>query len=183
MKAVLMSIRPQWCEMIASGKKTVEVRKTKPKMDAHFMVYIYMTSGDAIYPVTINGVPYTCNNVGGRVVIGQFVCDKILDISIEMSSPDDLLGYPFPCTGLTDKEILRYLGNGKTGYGWHISDLKIYDKPKPLSDFYKECAGLNNTGMCYECENAFGEECDCTVGGRLHFTHPPQSWCYVEGLK
>ena len=27
-KAVMLSIRPKWCEKIASGEKTIEVRKT-----------------------------------------------------------------------------------------------------------------------------------------------------------
>ncbi|MBP5781471.1 MAG: hypothetical protein J6X34_09600 [Clostridia bacterium] len=43
MKAVMISIRPNWCEMIASGKKIVEVRKTKPKLDPPFKCYIYCT--------------------------------------------------------------------------------------------------------------------------------------------
>ena len=43
MKAVLISIQPKWCELIASGKKTVEVRKTKPKIETPFKCYIYMT--------------------------------------------------------------------------------------------------------------------------------------------
>ena len=43
MKSVLISIQPKWCELIANGKKTVEVRKTKPKLETPFKVYIYMT--------------------------------------------------------------------------------------------------------------------------------------------
>lgn len=42
-KAVLISIRPEWCEKIINGKKTVEVRKTRPKMDTPFKCYIYCT--------------------------------------------------------------------------------------------------------------------------------------------
>ena len=45
MKSVLISIQPKWCELIASGKKTVEVRKTKPKLETPFKVYIYCTQG------------------------------------------------------------------------------------------------------------------------------------------
>ena len=33
MKSVLISIQPKWCELIANGGKTIEVRKTKPKID------------------------------------------------------------------------------------------------------------------------------------------------------
>ena len=45
MKSVLISIKPKWCELIASGKKTVEVRKTRPKIETPFKVYIYETQG------------------------------------------------------------------------------------------------------------------------------------------
>lgn len=76
-KAVLISIHPKWCELIASGLKTVEIRKTKPKLTTPFKVYIYRTKGT---------VKHLCNGkwwdmpVGGNV-IGEFVCDKIVDIS------------------------------------------------------------------------------------------------------
>ena len=43
MKSVLISIQPKWCERIADGSKTIEVRKTKPKLDTPFKVYIYCT--------------------------------------------------------------------------------------------------------------------------------------------
>lgn len=134
MKSVLISIRPRWCELIASGKKTVEVRKTRPKLETPFKVYIYRTKG--VVRHLLNDKWWNMP-VGGNI-IGEFVCDKIIDIYIEMSSPDYLPGYPFPCTGLTDKEILQYLGNGNTGYGWHISDLVIYDKPKELGEFINQ---------------------------------------------
>lgn len=45
MKAVLISIRPKWCELIATGQKTVEVRKTRPKLETPFKCYIYKTGG------------------------------------------------------------------------------------------------------------------------------------------
>ena len=45
MKSVLISIQPKWCELIANGKKTVEVRKTRPKLETPFKCYIYCTQG------------------------------------------------------------------------------------------------------------------------------------------
>ncbi len=42
-KAILISIKPQYCELIANGKKTIEVRKTKPKLEPPFKCYIYCT--------------------------------------------------------------------------------------------------------------------------------------------
>lgn len=47
MKSVLISIHPKWCEKIANGEKTIEVRKTKPKLDTPFKCYIYCTKGVA----------------------------------------------------------------------------------------------------------------------------------------
>lgn len=168
MKSVLISIQPKWCELIASGKKTVEVRKTRPKLETPFKCYIYMTAGNAVYPVTINGAPYICSNAGGKCVIGEFVCDAIFPISITYSDPESRIALKeFPFTCLTDKQIMDYLGNGKEGYGWHISDLVIYDKPRELREFrsYNVRAYLDENGYpmpTHEMER------------------PPQSWCYVE---
>lgn len=193
MKAVLISIQPKWCAKIASGEKTVEVRKSKPKLETPFKVYIYCTrpkewfrysssgcaSNESLW--FANGKVEMCDgfkywhdggdytNLNGKV-IGEFVCDKIFDICIKISNPDELPGYPFPCTSLTDKEILQYLGNGKTGYGWHISDLVIYDKPKALSEFSRHDSSYDNAfGWAFEDRKK-----------RTPITRPPQSWCYVE---
>lgn len=171
MKSVMISIQPKWCELIASGKKTVEVRKTQPKMQTPFKVYIYCTKGQTIWTGNVEDYG-TLTTIGNGKVIGEFVCDKIFDICIEISKPDDLPGYPFPCTGLTDKEILQYLGNGKTGYGWHISNLVIYDEPKPLSN-YLRCP---YPWECEACDLFDGFDISCNRKIR-----PPQSWCYVEG--
>lgn len=181
-----MSIQPKWCELIASGKKTVEVRKTRPKLEAPFKCYIYETKAKDHYAV------FHENTIGK--VIGEFVCDKIFDICIEISSPDYLPDYPFPCTGLTDKEIMQYLGNGKTGYAWHISDLVIYDKPKRLSEFYRPCIDeeYHYCPCCKYGHEIFSPdevECSADVPGACYeqiclnrVKRPPQSWCYVEEL-
>lgn len=68
MIAVLISIRPKWCEKIISGEKTIEVRKTRPKMDTPFKCYMYCTKpeeklltimkdGDENYGETYHGKP------------------------------------------------------------------------------------------------------------------------------
>ena len=41
--AVLISIRPKWCEKIISGEKTIEVRKARPKLATPFKCHIYCT--------------------------------------------------------------------------------------------------------------------------------------------
>ena len=150
MKSVLISIQPKWCELIASGKKTVEVRKTKPKLETPFKCYIYMTAGNAVYPVKINGNLYTCSNVGGKCVIGEFVCDFIDEYKYDYC-PHPEIGMDYDCGDnwweisaedlqnacLTESEFRMYAWPKEIMYGWHISNLVIYDNPKELSEFRK----------------------------------------------
>jgi predicted transcriptional regulator len=170
MKSVLISIKPKWCELIANGKKTVEVRKTKPKIETPFKCYIYMTAGDAVYPVSINGAPYTCSNVGGKVVIGEFVCDNIDEFSVPypayFSEIDSKTESIIKSACLTPMQVHGYNGVHTT-YAWHISDLVIYDKPMELSEF-----------RSYNCR-AYIDENSYPMPTH-EITRPPQSWCYVE---
>ena len=144
MKSVLISIQPKWCELIASGKKTVEVRKTKPKLGTPFKVYIYQTKHREH-----NGPTYS----DGKV-IGEFVCNAIIS-HCEMANADLA-----EIQGRIKREKLLEYANGKELYGWHISDLVIYEKPRSLG----EIRGLRKT--------KFGME-------PVTLTRPPQSWCYV----
>lgn len=197
MKSALISIKPQWCEKIASGKKTVEVRKTAPEKTT-FKAYIYCTSqkfGGEILLTADKKVERRyrhCRDNGdiplAGKVIGEFICDKVYSIKNqgsrfvvadeEQSATNEIARQS--CLDYDD--MVGYLGN-KDGYGWHISDLKIYDKPKELSEFERPC---NYKGICYSCDRfrpngtpnyktyAF---CDRSI------TRPPQSWQYVEESK
>ena len=136
MKAVLISIRSKWCEKIISGEKTIEVRKTRPKMTPPFKCYIY--------------------KCGNGKVIGEFLCDEIIKINGAGRIPSDA-ARP---TCLKPAELHQYLG-ADTGFGWHISDLRVYDHPHDLWEF----TGLRQT--------KFGAE-------PVPITRPPQSWRYVE---
>ena len=154
-KAVLISIRPEWVEKILIGEKTLELRKTEPKLETPFKVYIYCTSGNLSYEVS-NGT--FCNISGGRLVVGEFVCDKIGVIwgGGHLKMPESA----FAGSCLNMYQIDTYL-DGKDGHFWHISNLKVYDTPKPLSEF----KGLRKT--------KFGAE-------PIEIKRPPQSWCYVQ---
>ena len=188
MKAVLISIQPKWCDLIASGRKTIEVRKTRPKIETPFKCYIYCTKNKTIsdeYWGNRNGHIYIDN---GKV-IGEFVCNGIYNIEPH----DDGYGvnqYTFvgadydDCkTGLSFEELKGYLGE-ECGYAWHISDLKIYDKPKELGQFRKPCDFAYD---CCACQRAVYKQ---LAAGEMIFngcndkiTRPPQSWCYVEELQ
>lgn len=167
MKAVLMSIQPKWCELIASGKKTVEVRKTKPKFETPFKVYIYQTIRHWTYDIYSK-----IANFQGKV-IGEFVCDEIYADAHFNAKTSVLLDN----SCLTLMDIARYVKPKQTAYFWHISDLVIYDKPKELWEFYSICEKRN----CYLCDwEREYDSCGCNF--KKPITRPPQSWCYVEAV-
>lgn len=173
-KAVLISIRPKWCGKIASGEKTIEVRKTRPKLDTPFRCYIYRTKGTVSH--IING-KWVKMEVGGTV-IGEFTCERIDRVNICGFWGDDgkQLDNRLKETCLTSKEFCDYLGT-QVGYGWHISDLKIYDTPKELSGFKGLCKVETD---CCACPYYNYSKMDCD--GRT-INRAPQSWCYVEAMK
>lgn len=164
-KAVLLSIRPEWCNLILQGRKTVEVRKTKPEgLKTPFKCYIYCTlaGSDSLFVDVLNRDVVAWNRSGwpdkrGRV-IGEFICDKIWEMAPLNHAPDDV--EEMAC--MDRNAIVRYLRC--RGWAWHISSLKVYDKPISLQKF----TGLRKT--------KFGME---PVG----ITRPLQSWGYVEELE
>ena len=183
-KAVLISIRPKWVEKIASGEKTIEVRKTRPKLKTPFKCYIYCTLPKYPHEDFIATDYPMPQFYGGGKVIGEFTCDRIYKIdkdstdflfkagglSVYKQAAEKKCGL---CVAMTDDELHGYLGHCQC-YGWHISGLKIYDTPKKLGEFSPPL------------ENCIGKVCDefgcasCENGG--HIKRPPQSWCYVEAM-
>ena len=190
-KAIMLSIRPKWCEKIASGEKTIEVRKTRPKMNTPFKCYIYCTLPK--YPhedfiVTDYPIPQF---YGGGKVIGEFTCDRIFPINVfDNGSIQNWLFEHMKRSCLTYEELAGYIGNGKTGHGWHISDLLIYDEPRELSEFSPVCRYKNDDNSCPSRKVAcFFQRYDYNHDGSINLVecgrpleHPPQSWCYVEAM-
>lgn len=130
MKSVLISIQPKWCELIASGKKTVEVRKTKPKLETPFKVYIYETQGR--YEDLRDCSTFKFWDIRQKV-IGEFVCDEVFPLwsGYSGNSGNDCLTF----NGRESYLGFNEDGSNKMGYGWHISNLVIYDKPRELGEF------------------------------------------------
>lgn len=184
MKSVLISIRPKWTEKIASGEKTIEVRKTAPQ-EVPFKAYIYETKGQ--YVKFTHGA-HTKYGYGRGKVIGEFICDRIICSQAYFDSqgknhltnvfPDDIKK-----TCLDEYDLWDYIA-GKAvkanqmydGYLWHISDLKIYDKPRALSEFFKPCDRFLDCCTCRRLVHNEYMSCDNKI------TRPPLSWCYVEDL-
>ena len=150
MKSVLISIRPEWCDLIARGEKTLEVRKTKPKIDTPFKCYIYCTKAPKGW------FWFDSPNVRrDGAVIGEFICDTLV---IDKTFGHDPLFNGAAC--MSEIKCAAY-SNCSPIYGWHISDLKIYEKSKKLSDFTR-IKTMRDGFELRVLERA------------------PQSWCYVE---
>ena len=197
-KAVLISIRPKWCSLIASGKKTVEIRKTRPKIDTPFKCYIYCTKAQEPALINLQNLPetpymMTCGDFSRKrpledadwarlcngKVIGEFICDHIFQYTT-LSNKDE--------TDISDADMVRYSCISQEAlrhyedstkskdfciwnyglFGWHISELKIYDQPKELGEF-KSYYG--------KCEIVDGYPVPATDRS---IKRAPQSWMYVE---
>lgn len=177
-KAVLISIRPEWCDLIVRGKKTIEVRKTRPKLETPFKAYIYCTKapqhlitifkdgeetvdGEIHHgkPVFLKCDKYLPDSVRDKthMVIGEFTCDDIDRITPLTSSIPGNLEERIFGSCLTAQQVEAYAGwkgwmrlaDCHDAYCWHISNLKIYDQPKSLSGFSRhDFRGMNGTDVC-----------------------------------
>ena len=201
-KAVLFSIKPEWCLPILDLRKTLELRTVIPQLSYPYKSYIYCS---------INGVTLYRSNDDGKIriyhkkahdaflhhtvfngkVIAEWICDGALG-HCEMANADLA-----EQRGLMKREkIYEYSGFGeKEVKGLHISDLKIYDKPKELAEFYRWSDGLTDIRPCQNgklCEHLiydYTEGCEaCAIDfdgtdcPYLKVQRPPQSWMYVEEL-
>lgn len=188
MKSVLISIRPEWCRKIISGEKTIEVRKTRPKLDLPFKCYIYCSMPRVKDPHQILELHGSNGNscLANGKVIGEFVCDRIIpgtwSYNLRTCSGELLASTLYGLKGccLTDAEIIAYgQGNDKRGghvFGWHISDLNLYRVPRELQEFRQVCP---KDLRCESC--AMYREHEGTCGNEaLRLLRPPQSWMYVE---
>ncbi len=183
MKAVLISIRPEWCDKIASGEKTIEIRKNKPNIEPPFKCYIYETKAKII--VDLDGELPTIYARGRGKVIGEFICDRIEEFESEFYSSDNVLNaiyrvvededYPgeriytsiatneedsenfWICSlsCLSFEEIQKYIGYAKR-------EIAFYGWHIADVVIYDKPKELNS----FYC--------------RKLLTRPPQSWCYVE---
>ena len=196
MRELMISIQPRWVEKIVSGKKTVEVRKTRPKCETPFKCYIYETKDKRFEDMGYcwSKGEYFEHHIGK--VIGEFVCDRIYDITPHFDTPTFPnqyicgwdYGKEFDC--LSFEELTSYL-NGKKGYGWHITDLVVYDEPRELSEFatvdneaVKNCNHREQSyydGFCNSGYLKCGFYCSvkddwCDKCKTKPITRAPQSW-------
>lgn len=202
MKAVLLSIKPKFCELIARGEKTIELRKSEPKLKPPFKCFIYCTkpksyfragsgmyfSDDDLYRLPSGEVKYGSSvelmsysppeysedNFLNGTVIGEFICDYIS----KLPPIEDIVycsEYKKACLSV---DTIKEYAKGKQLYGWHISNLKIYDKPKMLNEFKR----YNRTEENSPCAHTKWMYEPCDKCKECNLKRPPQSWCYVDEL-
>ena len=167
-KSILISINPEFVEKILNHTKTIEIRKTKPKCELPCKVYIYCTKGKKLYKCVSN---FDEDLLNGKVV-AEFTLNKADTLERDLNDwlpknrydvSNELLKY----INLNQEQLWNY-GQGKTLYAWYIDGLKIYDKPKELSEFSSISKRMKGK------ESRFSSHL---------LQRPPQSWCYVEELE
>lgn len=191
--SILISIRPNWTSPIKELKKKWEIRKTIPKLKPPFKCYIYETLGKMKWDVLEipedqgGGVFDIRSHEGCGKVIGEFICDKIVEVGY---SPWNHGEYVCEVENIHEEScvdfeaMFDYIADG-FGYALHIADLIIYEKAKDIGEFYqvKKIRGYH--------KKAEPETEGVNVGRLLNsarievsrFTRAPQSWCYCEPLR
>lgn len=190
MNSVMLSIQPKWCNLILTGAKTLEVRKTKPagvklgKLDEPFKCYICCTG---VKKLPLAEYVEIHRATGGAVddwhgkVIAEFVCDGIYPVCYTMDGFADVVNCNL--SRLKPSDFIAY-GKGKPLYGWNITELKVYSNPKELSEFCFPPELYCEKELCRRCPydqtpNEYGEySFDCEW--KKPITRPPQSWRFAE---
>ena len=174
MKSVLISIRPTWVQKILSGEKTLEIRKTRPKIEPPFKCFIYETMGETAIPWMDEDSHMVFKGRGE--VVAEFICDEFKVIPFDRNHNSNLTRIQTEGLCLTAVQVMDYLKQGSMygviGFGWHISDLKVYEKPRPLSDFHGPC------GECDGCDALSLNNHICLKT----LKRAPQSWGYVQSI-
>ena len=193
MKAILISIRPQWVAKILNGEKTIEIRRKFSK-DYVGWVYIYVTKGKlnlvydqdyddknqtwkkGKYELVDYGDKYSLN---GKVV-ARFWCDKVDDyvyghkwswkVGAPMWGADNSYEKILKDACLTDNELRAY-ADELSFSAIYITKLEIFNEPKDISEslvYSHTIDGVNeqNKPQKYKVLK--------------HLARAPQSWCYIE---
>lgn len=175
MKSVLASLKPYYYYLVGEGIKKIEVRKDMPKAsDWNKEVLFYMSKDVKSFAKIPKELQEKYRKHFGKVGM-HIVCDEVYEWKYDycdgVDIDDDLI-----LDTCLDREDINIYAKGKTLYGWHIYDLKIYDKPKPIMQFYKPCPiEIKNCPVC----EFYSTNTGCCMN---NIDRPPQSYMYVEEL-
>lgn len=179
MNAIILACSPTECEKIANGNMSILVRKVVPK-ETPFKVYIYETKGATETPWVDEDGHFIYKGRGQ--VIGEFICNEVEEFHEWELSPQgkfadferERLENFLTAACLSEEEVVRYRENlpyYKPLYGLHITALKIYDKPRELSEFKKaDC----------DCPFPYVYLPPCPNCDERDINSPPKNYIYVE---
>ena len=183
---ILASLKPYYYYLIGERKKTIEVRKTALKNLPQDIAF-YMSKDEKSFAKIPKEFQEKYRKYFGKIGM-RVVCDEVEEFHEWELSPQgkfvdferERLENFLTAACLSEEEVVRYRENlpyFKPLYGWHISDLKIYDKPKPIMQFYKPCPiKIKNCPVCEFYSTYTG----CCMN---NIDRPPQSYMFVEELK
>lgn len=183
-KAVLISIRPEWCKLIASGRKTVEVRKNEPKLSKPFKCFIYCTMPNPTHQKDV--VEIAGKRINGKVW-AEFTCFNIESFTTDYRQDEEQTMRLSKKSCVSYEDLAEYEQNAHCLFGWHISDLMVYDTPRDLHEFSRfGFFGMGRSNcVCgnWRCENYepsyhYMIPPTCKIEG-CSIYRAPQSWCYV----
>ena len=171
-KSVIKSCKPYWIYLIIIGKKRIEVGKNYPKSsDWNRMVEMYCSKDKKSF----NRIPEEdrawMRKYLGKVAL-RFRCGGIMQ-------PSSSLNLMVKASCVSEEELLEYANYSKQLYGWRVCDFVVYDTPKELREF-KKAGYMTEEDWLY----ALYPNTHCHYAAwvkRFEFTHPPQTWCYLEG--
>ena len=111
MKAVLLSIKPEFAYKIFDGTKKYEFRKQIFKDSSIKKVIVYSSSPE-------------------QKVSGEFTIDDMLN-----DTPSDLWLQTRDYSGITQAFYEEYFRGRKNAYAIKVASTKLYEQKKDLSDF------------------------------------------------
>ena len=110
MKALLLSIKPEYVEKILQGEKKFEYRKRLAKEDVSY-IYVYSTAPSM------------------KVVASVHIEGHLSD------SPTALWEKTKAAAGISRAKFRDYFRGCKTAYAYKLGKVEVFESPKNLSDF------------------------------------------------
>lgn len=175
---ILASLKPYYYYLIGERKKTIEIRKSDLKNLPQDVLF-YMSKDEKSFEKIPKEFQEKYRKHFGKVGI-EFICKDVILLEFQKFTLYDTyinLEKYLKEMCLSSRQVFEY-GRGKTLYGWHISNLKVYGEPQELSEFFKPCSQSKNL----DCDWLRNHNI-CACSDKKPITRPPQSYMYVEEVE
>lgn len=173
---ILASIKPYYYYLIAEGIKKIEVRKSALKNLPQDIAF-YMSKDEKSFAKIPKEFQEKYRKHFGKVGLKATCNGGVFMIPLGLRGFEESKE-TLNAMCLTNEDLNAY-GGLKTLYGWKLSNLRIYDKPEKLSEFFKPCP-TKEEGDCLSCDcladNDYGGVCTNNL------TRPPQSYMFVKEI-